>query len=105
MAIDWRFISDLEGGQRLAGYVPDPTGSNSGVTAATGVDLGQMSSDDISTLDIPDTLKSKRSPTWSQGPGCTKLPVCKPSDHQSDRSRRPRPGSPGAARSPASVKL
>ena len=38
--IDWRFISQLEGGQRLDGYVPDPSGSRSGVTIATGFDLG-----------------------------------------------------------------
>jgi len=62
MAIDWRFISDLEGGQILTGYVPDPAGSMSGVTIATGVDLGQMSADDINALNIPDSLKSKLAP-------------------------------------------
>ena len=38
--IDWAFISAREGGQYLTGYVPDPTGSRSGVTIATGFDLG-----------------------------------------------------------------
>ncbi len=41
MAIDWDFISSLEGDQRLAGYVPAADVSESGVTIATGVDLGQ----------------------------------------------------------------
>ena len=62
MAIDWNFIGGLEGGQRLTGYVPDPTGSMSGVTIATGVDLGQRSADDINALNIPDALKVKLVP-------------------------------------------
>ena len=62
MAIDWNFIGGLEGGQSLTGYVPDPTGSMSGVTIATGVDLGQRSVDDINALNIPDALKVKLVP-------------------------------------------
>ena len=38
--IDFAFISSCEGGQRLKAYVPDPEHSESGVTLATGFDLG-----------------------------------------------------------------
>ena len=48
--IDWRFISQLEGGQRLDGYVPDPSGSRSGVTIATGFDLGGRTPDSLRQL-------------------------------------------------------
>ena len=40
--IDFNFISKLEGGRKTKGYVPDPEGSRSGVTIATGVDLGKL---------------------------------------------------------------
>lgn len=41
--IDWSFISALEGGQKLRGYVPvgGRSGHRSGVTIATGFDIGQ----------------------------------------------------------------
>lgn len=38
--IDWLLIRDLEGAGILVGYA-DPDFSESGVTIATGVDLGQ----------------------------------------------------------------
>ena len=60
--IDWEFISELEGGQHLKGYVPEPETSQSGVTIATGVDLGQHSISDIDALDMPIALKSKLKP-------------------------------------------
>jgi Bacterial toxin homologue of phage lysozyme, C-term len=41
MAVDWKFIGTLEGAGILKGYVPVSQTSNSGVTIATGVDLGQ----------------------------------------------------------------
>lgn len=41
MTIDWSAIGRFEG-NRLDGYVPDAANSNSGVTIATGVDLGQQ---------------------------------------------------------------
>lgn len=43
--INWSFISTLEGGQQLDGYVPMGGGSGhrSGVTIATGFDIGQYS--------------------------------------------------------------
>jgi len=40
--IDWSLIEGFEGEKVLTGYVPDPEHSHSGVTIATGVDLGQM---------------------------------------------------------------
>ena len=50
LGIDWDFISKKEGGAQLKGYVPDPEGSKSGVTIATGFDLGARSLKDISGL-------------------------------------------------------
>lgn len=47
--IDWEFISDLEG-RRLDGYVPDPQHSKSGVTIAAGVDLSQITMDELHAL-------------------------------------------------------
>jgi hypothetical protein len=65
--IDFGFISELEGGQRLEGYVPVDTKSgtvigNSGVTIATGVDLGHRSAEDIDRLDLPRSLRDKLKP-------------------------------------------
>jgi len=48
--IDWGFISSKEGGSKLKGYVPDPDGSKSGVTIATGFDLGARGPEDIKGL-------------------------------------------------------
>jgi hypothetical protein len=62
MAINWKFIANLEGGQCLTGYVPEPEKSKSGVTVGTGIDLGQMTETQIEALDIPDTLKRKLTP-------------------------------------------
>ncbi len=60
--VDWTFISAREGGQVLAGYVPDASGSQSGVTIGTGIDLGQRAASDIDALDIPATLKATLRP-------------------------------------------
>lgn len=49
-AVDFGFISSLEGGPVLRGYVPDPEHSSSGVTIATGFDLGCRSDSDLVTL-------------------------------------------------------
>lgn len=49
-AIDWSFISKKEGGSKLKGYVPDPKKSKSGVTIATGFDLGARGPQDIEGL-------------------------------------------------------
>lgn len=45
--INFGFISTLEGGATCTGYVPDPKNSKSGVTIATGFDIGQRSNDDL----------------------------------------------------------
>lgn len=47
--IDWTFIGQLEG-YVLNGYVPHPETSNSGVTIASGVDLGQMQASQLTSL-------------------------------------------------------
>lgn len=60
MPIDWPWIATLEGGQRLAGYVPAADASQSGVTIATGFDLGQRTEADL--LHLPDALGIKLSP-------------------------------------------
>ena len=57
-SIDWEFIAAREGGQRLTGYVVRIRNNRSGVTVATGVDLGQRSPADIDRLLIPEELKS-----------------------------------------------
>ena len=49
-AVDWGFISSKEGGSKLEGYVPDPDGSKSGVTIATGFDLGARNEKDLAGL-------------------------------------------------------
>lgn len=63
--IDFKFVAAKEGGQILEGYVPQQNGiaiGNSGVTVATGVDLGQMNQADIDSLDIASSLKVKLKP-------------------------------------------
>jgi hypothetical protein len=62
MAIDWKFIGTLEGAGILTGYVPVSKTSNSGVTIATGVDLGQASEQQIDNWAIDDSLKAKLKP-------------------------------------------
>ena len=48
--VNWAKISEYEGGQQLKGYVPAPKTSNSGVTIATGFDLGARNEGDIAKL-------------------------------------------------------
>lgn len=60
LGIDWDFISKKEGGSALKGYVPDPDGSKSGVTIATGFDLGARNIKDLEGL--PQDLQSKLAP-------------------------------------------
>ena len=58
--VDWDFISKKEGGSLTDGYVPNPEGSKSGVTIATGFDLGARN---IKGLDgLPASLKAKLAP-------------------------------------------
>ena len=60
--IDWEFISAQEGGQRLTGYVPAAYSSRSGVTIATGIDLGQRSPQEIDRLPVSAAVKAKLKP-------------------------------------------
>lgn len=62
MNIDWTFIGRLEGAGIARGYVPNPDGSNSGVTVATGFDLGQRSRNDIAAMGLPVDLTLKLMP-------------------------------------------
>lgn len=57
--INWEFILEKEG-YRLQGYVPNAEGSNSGVTIASGFDLGQRSLEDLEGL--PQKLINKLAP-------------------------------------------
>jgi hypothetical protein len=59
-AVDWDFVSSLEGGRRLDGYVPPSR--RSGVTIATGVDLGQRSAAEIDRLSVGPALAAKLKP-------------------------------------------
>ena len=61
MAIDWDFITTLEG-RSLTGDVPNAAGSASGVTVAAGVDLGQLSAAAIDAMAIPGALKATLKP-------------------------------------------
>lgn len=48
--VNYSFISELEGGAQLVGYVPDAANSKSGVTIATGFDIGQRSREDLERM-------------------------------------------------------
>ncbi len=61
MAVDWSFIRELEG-CTLHGYVPRPDISHSGVTVASGVDLGQVTAADIQRWPIDAALRQKLAP-------------------------------------------
>ena len=58
--IDWNFISEREGSRILTGYVPDAKGSKSGVTIATGFDLGARRASDLAGL--PKAIIDKLTP-------------------------------------------
>ena len=60
--IDYSFLSDLEGGRTTIGYVPAAAVSKSGVTIATGFDLGQRSQMDLKRLGLPANLIEKLKP-------------------------------------------
>jgi Bacterial toxin homologue of phage lysozyme, C-term len=60
--IDFNFIARLEGGPATRGYVPDAANSRSGVTIATGFDLGQRHFDDLQALGLPAGLCERLSP-------------------------------------------
>ena len=58
--INWKFISEKEGDRKLKGYVPNPDKSDSGVTIATGFDLGARGPQDL--LGLSPKLKAKLTP-------------------------------------------
>ncbi len=60
--IDYKFLSDLEGGSKARGYVPAAGVSKSGVTVATGFDLGQRNESDLKRLKLDTTLVTKLKP-------------------------------------------
>jgi len=60
--IDYGFLSAREGGSRTIGYVPAASASRSGVTIATGFDLGQRGEDDLARLGLPSALIAKLKP-------------------------------------------
>ncbi len=60
--IDYDFISKLEGGRQTTGYVPVAETSQSGVTIATGFDLGQRNENDLNLLNLPQSLVEKLKP-------------------------------------------
>jgi len=60
--IDYTFLSDLEGGSRTTGYVPAASVSKSGVTVATGFDLGQRGESDLKSLKLDSLLINKLKP-------------------------------------------
>lgn len=60
--INFGFISTLEGGQKTKAYVPAEYDSKSGVTVATGFDLGARSEADLRRLGFTPILINKLKP-------------------------------------------
>lgn len=60
--IDYKFLSVLEGGSKTSGYVPAASISKSGVTIATGFDLGQRNENDLKRLKLNMNLITKLKP-------------------------------------------
>jgi len=60
--INYDFLSNLEGGCKISGYGPATENSKSGVTIATGFDLGQRNENDLDSLKIDATLMVKLKP-------------------------------------------
>ena len=60
--VDYGFIARMEGGSLTKGYVPAPKTSNSGVTVATGFDLGARSEPDLRRIAIPAPLIAQLRP-------------------------------------------
>lgn len=59
--INFDFIHDLEG-FKLKGYVPEVSDSNSGVTVASGFDIGARSKEELINLGFDNKLVDKLSP-------------------------------------------
>lgn len=62
MMIDFEFIETLEGGCRVTGYVPAADWSRSGVTIATGFDLGCRDERDLIAMGFSKNLIDKLKP-------------------------------------------
>ncbi|AKQ64806.1 pesticin domain protein [Myxococcus hansupus] len=60
--VDWDFIAEQEGRAVTQAYVPDASGSKSGVTVGTGVDLGARNMADLDRLGLSPELKAKLEP-------------------------------------------
>ncbi len=60
--IDYAFLSELEGGSQTTGYVPASSVSKSGVTIATGFDLGQRAEGDLKNMGLSSALIEKLKP-------------------------------------------
>lgn len=60
--IDHAFINTLEGGQILEGYVPQAITSQSGVTIASGVDLGSRTEAKLNSLGLDPSLVTRLKP-------------------------------------------
>lgn len=60
--IDYKFLSDREGGRKFLAYVPASINSKSGVTVATGFDLGQRNEADLKKLKLSKILIDKLKP-------------------------------------------
>lgn len=60
--INYKFLSDLEGGCQTTGYVPAVGKSKSGVTIATGCDLGQRNEGDLNSLKLDEPIIAKLVP-------------------------------------------
>lgn len=60
--VNYKFLSELEGGRRTVGYVPANNVSSSGVTIATGFDLGQRDEKDLKSLGLNYELIKKLKP-------------------------------------------
>lgn len=62
--VDFDFIRELEGGAQTKGYVPEdkPGGNESGVTIASGFDLGQWDVQGARKAGVPDALLTKLKP-------------------------------------------
>ncbi|GLR73112.1 pesticin C-terminus-like muramidase [Agaribacter marinus] len=62
VTIDYGFIAELEGGNILSGYVPDPENSQSGVTVGVGFDLGARNEHDLLMLALSPDFIQRLSP-------------------------------------------
>lgn len=64
--VDWDFISEQEGGQYTEGYIPEDEEGNvlgeSGVTVATGVDLGQRDREELENMGLSEELLDQLDP-------------------------------------------